>query len=305
MATNLSPCQSADEDYIDMEIESSSHNLIFCCSEGNTSPQSREFEFQMSSTSNGRGESTTSPADELFYKGKLLPLYLPPRFQMVQSSSSSCTAPSSTNASTPLYSSCNISPSESCRVSCELNPAEYFFEWSTEFSSLINNSSHHPKKSYWSKKLEMIKQSLLTQKLKASRAYLKSLFSSKNIDHKKGIEENNKHWRSFSGAIKRHSPSKCLSSSTSSSSSSSTSSSSSYLLNSNVLYRLKSLKRSSSAASDDTEISIRSAIAYCKNSEHIFNSRKDQVCEAGLIYSSSLSRIAPSENQEKAVVCNI
>jgi len=35
-------------------------------------PYNREFEFQMSEK-----ESSTSPADDLFYKGKLLPLHLP------------------------------------------------------------------------------------------------------------------------------------------------------------------------------------------------------------------------------------
>lgn len=346
MAANLSSYLGADEDYIDMEISSSPN--LFCFSE-KTSPQGREFEFQMSTTSDAT-ESTTSPADELFYKGKLLPLYLPPRLQMVQTlltSSASTrfeatkeapededahygipfisisTAPS-TNISTPLESR-NISPSESCRVSCELNPAEYFFEWSTEFSGFINT---HPKKS-WSKKLKMFKQSSLTQKLKASRAYLKSLFiksacsdescakaarnseaeqdpkardfSSKYIKvtdlikgiDKEGMEENiNSHRRSFSGAIKRHSPSKCLSSSSSSSSGAS-SSSSSFSINSNALYESHSLKRSSSDASD-IEISIQSAIAHCKNSQLAFNSRNPM--SAAGVCTLSDSKIAPSEN---------
>ncbi|KAL3536348.1 hypothetical protein ACH5RR_004809 [Cinchona calisaya] len=371
MATTiLSPCHSTDEDYIDMEVISSSHNNLFCCAAENTSPQSREFEFQMSSTSNGR-EPTTSPADELFYKGKLLPLYLPPRLQMVQTLLqstrkeglkdeeeqcsipfiSSFTAPS-TNTNTPIES-CNISPSESCRVSCELNPTEYFFEWSTEFSSFI---STHPKKS-WSKKLKMIKQSSLTQKLKASRAYLKSLFSKsacsdetsakaacnfevekaskareespskyikvgkkspfghigtgaypslanamKNIDNEVIQENISNHRKSFSGAIRRHSPSKCLSSSSSSSSGAS-SSSSSFSINSNVLYESHSLKRSSSTVSD-IEISVESAIAHCKNSQQILNSRNYPENEVGF-YSLPISKIVPSENQEKEGVCKI
>lgn len=68
----------ADEDYIDMEI--SSFSKFFSLS---SPPQTREFEFQMSSSSAER-EPTNSPADELFYKGKLLPLHLPPRLQMVE-----------------------------------------------------------------------------------------------------------------------------------------------------------------------------------------------------------------------------
>ncbi|KAJ4831230.1 hypothetical protein Tsubulata_005521 [Turnera subulata] len=193
MAKDQSSCShhaDADDDYIDMEVSSSPN--LFCYSI-TSPPQSKEFEFQMSSISHNR-ETTTSPADELFYKGKLLPLHLPPRLQMVEKllqnptttttffnrkedpfeetyvipSIPSSTSPS-TNLNTPLES-CNISPSESCRVSSELNPDEYFLEWSSETNSFIGD---HPKKS-WTKKL---KQSSLGQKLKASRAYLKSLFT--------------------------------------------------------------------------------------------------------------------------------
>lgn len=189
MATIQSSCSIGDDDYIDMEVSPSSNFLRYSIS---SPPQSREFEFQMSSISFDR-ETTTSPADELFYMGKLLPLHLPPRLQMVQKLLQDPTTTTfdnkteetfeenyvipfitdstspSTNTNTPLES-WNISPSESCRVSSELNPDEYFFEWSTETNSFIGD---HPKKS-WTKK---IKQSLLGQKLKASGAYLKSLFS--------------------------------------------------------------------------------------------------------------------------------
>ncbi|KAI5682224.1 hypothetical protein M9H77_03452 [Catharanthus roseus] len=377
MATNhLNSCQNADEDYIDMDVSSSSSSTFFFSNiTSNSSPQnSREFEFQMSSASDEK-DSTTSPADELFYKGKLLPLHLPPRLQMVQklllqtsttttsfhqnpketfledaffrTSSSSSTAPS-TNTSTPSES-WNISPSESCRVSCELNPAEYFFEWSTELRSFINN---HPKKS-WSKNLRLIRQYSITQKLKASRVYLKSLFSKSacsdescakaacNLESPGGFgkarESSNKfikvakktpfgyigrgtlptpasvaksieketieecitqHRRSFSRTIKRHSPTKCLSSSSSSSSPSSGASSlsSSFSINSNVLYDLQSLRRSSSATSE-IDGSIEAAIAHCKSSQRSFNSR-NTLTDAGFCSLSS-AKIAPSENQDK------
>lgn len=186
---------TADEDYIDMEVSSSSSNF-FCYSISSSPPQTREFEFQMSSVSDHDKESTTSPADELFYKGTLLPLHLPPRLQMVQNIlqtsntnktqqaiekrfnlpyiKSSRTAPN-TNASTPLDRSCNISPSESCRVSSELNPDDYVTAWTEEMSVFIGDDQ--TKKSNWSKRLKQIKQSILSQKLKASRAYVKSLFS--------------------------------------------------------------------------------------------------------------------------------
>nr|GMD65397.1 probable membrane-associated kinase regulator 4 [Ipomoea batatas] len=314
-----------------------------------SSPQIREFEFQMASISVEKGPST-SPADELFYRGKLLPLHLPPRLQMVQKllqnttttideeeeEESFCgmpfisTATSSTDTSTPMES-CNISPSESCRVSCELNPDDCYFEWSSEFSTFINS---HPKKS-WAKKLKLVKQSLISQKLKASKAYLKGLFSKSGCsdescakaasccnhpesDQQQGLNGqdfsiNNKYMkvgmrpslpyigkcphptiasvikngerdgvedtlsnprRSFSAAIKRHSPTKCLSSSSSfSSGTSSSSSSSSIAFISNGCYELNFLKRSSSDTSE-IEGSIQAAIAHCKKSQELSSSRK-------------------------------
>ncbi|CAN4121654.1 unnamed protein product [Withania somnifera] len=446
-----------EEDYIDMEVTSSSS-----CS----SPQiSREFEFQMSSVSINDKDTTTtttSPADELFYRGKLLPLHLPPRLEMVQKllttskiesfqqgqeeqenerfslstknlttstrfescnqkllqtskiesfqeqeedritaknmistntrtpfescniSSSEMVqkllqtskiesfeeeeerfslstknlmnaASTSTNASTP-FESCNISPSESCRVSCELNPDEYFFEWSTEFSSFFKEN--HPKVKSWSKKLKLVKQSLISQKLKAStsRAYLnlKSLFnkstcSDHETDHHhqqvpngtkdcsnkyikvckrtpfghvgkcthsqtlasvirdnegEGVhhEDNaNSHRRSFSAAIKKHSPTKCLSSSSSNGSSSSSSSSSSFSLNPNGFYELNFLKRSSSATTE-IEGSIEAAIAHCKKSQELCNPKR-KLSEATGLNSLPISKIAATEIQERPDLC--
>ncbi|XP_009776902.1 probable membrane-associated kinase regulator 4 [Nicotiana sylvestris] len=431
MATNPPQFSSSkiknvdEEDYIDMEVSS-------CTS---SSPQSRDFEFQMSSISIDKEITTTSPADELFYRGKLLPLHLPPRLEMVQkllhtsnletfqeeerfsinsknsinaynipswsdlssnptnsrslvhrttSSNAPCTNTSTpfesysispsescrvscesdlsldltysrslvdrttsstapcTNTSTP-FESCNISPSESCRVSCELNPDEYFFEWSTEFGTFINE---HPKKT-WSKKLKLVKQSLISQKIKASKAYLnlKSLFnksacsdetdqqvfSTKDCENKyikvskktpfghigkctqptlanmirniekEGVEDNvNSHRKSFSAVIKRHSPTKCLSSSSSNGSSSS--SSSSFSLNSNGFYELNLLKRSCSA-NTEIEGSIEAAIAHCKKSQELCNPKR-RLIEAG-INSMSISKIAASEIQERPDLCRI
>ncbi|XP_068644632.1 probable membrane-associated kinase regulator 4 [Aristolochia californica] len=173
MARDLLSCDQVEEEYIEMDVSSSS---FFCYS-----PQSRDFEFQMSANLPER-EPTTSPADELFYKGKLLPLHLPPRLQMVQKllqNPSPCYEPnvdsleqSYITATATPYESCNISPAGSCPVSRELNPDEYFYECGVDDTSFIN----HPKKS-WSKKLKLIKQSSLSHKLKASRAYLRSLFT--------------------------------------------------------------------------------------------------------------------------------
>ncbi|XP_015877042.3 probable membrane-associated kinase regulator 4 [Ziziphus jujuba] len=192
----LSPYDHAEDDYIDMEV--SSFSTFLCHSRSSPHQNPREFEFQMSSTSLER-EPTTSPADELFYKGKLLPLHLPPRLQMVEKllqntnispnydhirkldnnttfeefySTPLATNTATTPTSSTPFESCNISPSESCRVSRELNPEEYMYEYnySAELSSFIDDNN--PKKS-WTKKL---KHSALGSKLKASRAYLKSWF---------------------------------------------------------------------------------------------------------------------------------
>lgn len=81
---------STDEDeFFDMEVASFSNFLLSEASSPNPHDSS-EFEFQKSSSSSSsssifhHSESPSSPADELFYKGKLLPLHLPPRVQMVQ-----------------------------------------------------------------------------------------------------------------------------------------------------------------------------------------------------------------------------
>ncbi|KAL4576531.1 hypothetical protein LXL04_012626 [Taraxacum kok-saghyz] len=171
MSSNLllsSSCNYEDEEFIDMEVSVSS----------SSSPsKTREFEFQKDG---GGSINNASPADELFYKGKLLPLHLPPRVQMVKSLLNQNAKKEERDEefitfSTPMVQSCNISPSESSRVSTELTPDEYFFDWSTELTGFIGDHHHiHPKKYYsrpWSKKLR------LTQKLKASRNYLKSLFN--------------------------------------------------------------------------------------------------------------------------------
>lgn len=184
MAVDIPSCDPSDDDYIDMEIGSYTN---FRCRSKSSPRQSREFEFQMSLNSRGR-EPTTSPADELFYNGKLLPLHHPPRLQMIerllQKSSSDYdyrkdmfeefySTPLTTSANTPTstpFESCNISPSESCRISRELNPDEYLLEYSADVSYMNAESS----KKSWTKKL---KCSTFGLKLKASRAYIKSLFT--------------------------------------------------------------------------------------------------------------------------------
>ncbi|KAG9146617.1 hypothetical protein Leryth_014641 [Lithospermum erythrorhizon] len=175
----------SDEEYIDMEV--GSQETIFCHFKSNPIHPSREFEFQMFSSSSEK-DTTTSPADELFYKGKLLPLHLPPRLQMVEkllqnygtySFEESFSTPLFTpSANTPIantpFESCNISPVESCQVSRELNPDEYLQDFLAD--NQTGEDDQNSKKS-WTRRLKLVKQSALHSKLKASRAYLKSFFT--------------------------------------------------------------------------------------------------------------------------------
>ncbi|KAI3996432.1 hypothetical protein MKX01_006922 [Papaver californicum] len=190
MASTLSAAMENgdEEDYIDMEVSSSS--TFFCYSIGSPQQVSGDFEFLMPSTSLKSETTLISPADELFYKGNLLPLHIPPRLQMVEKLLKTSTtshenkaesfAENYTGSTTPTttgsnsFDSCNVSPTHSYTVSKELNAAEYFCECPTD--EVIGFIDENPKKS-WSKKLKLIKQSSLGMKLKSSGAYFKSLFS--------------------------------------------------------------------------------------------------------------------------------
>lgn len=305
---------------------------MVCCST-KSSPQTREFEFQMS-------ESTIFLADELFYEGKLLPLYLPRRLPMLDDHllhvgsttitpaaatkepfeleeddyytlppfiACSSTAPC-TISNTPS-GSCDISPSESFRQICELNPDDYFFEWSAELKRFVNNRSH--KEYSWCKKL---KRSLLGQKLRSSRNYLKSLFSKSACSNQscanakesdklpkpekilnkrikiaknkpltltvrsshqtlaaimKSMDEDHLPRRSFSRTMKKRYSTNHTSSSFSSNSSSEGSSSSSSFSSISSGIHEQEFLRRSRSVTEIHECSIEAAIAHCKKSHKI------------------------------------
>ncbi|OIT39377.1 PREDICTED: probable membrane-associated kinase regulator 4 [Nicotiana attenuata] len=269
--------QLDEEDYIDIEVNSyysyiSSPSTI-------SSPQNREFEFQMASITNDK-KTTTSPADELFFKGKLLPLHqkILPTYSIEEDEEESfCMNFFITSNSNSPTRPCNISTSEYCRVSFELNP--------NESTSSIDDNNSSPKK-LWSKKLKLFKSSLVNQKIKASREFLKSLFTKysckktplknngmcgasptlssiiKNIDRADEDNNVNNYIRSFSTAaeIKWNSPTKSLSSSCGGSTSFSSSNCS--FNSNNGFYDLSLLKRSNSFTSEMS--SIEAAIAHCK-----------------------------------------
>ncbi|CAL9096558.1 unnamed protein product [Musa textilis] len=188
MAKTLPSCDHiAEEDeeeegYIDMDVSCATEMgsptaNSFLCYAIVSSPHSNEFEFQMS-VQPAESEATAYPADELFYKGKLLPLHLPPRLQMVERLEKStemnayedeaAIAPATPTDRAP-FGSCNVSPASSCCVSGEL-AAEDYYRCSAE---LVRSN----RKSSWSRKLRSIKHLSQSLKLKASKAYLKSLFN--------------------------------------------------------------------------------------------------------------------------------
>ncbi|TKW17602.1 hypothetical protein SEVIR_5G378600v4 [Setaria viridis] len=188
-----------EEDYIDMDLSSAAAAdaatttaSLFCYSTlMATSPQhSREFEFHMPAPLD-QWEPMASPADELFYKGKLLPLHLPPRIQMVEklleSAAEKGLLSASTAPATP-YQSCNVSAANSCYASGELNAEYYFHECISAGSDAAEEAAACEKKP-WSKKLKFIRHLNLGLKLKASKAYLKTIFATKggNPDDKHGV----------------------------------------------------------------------------------------------------------------------
>lgn len=167
-----------EEEYIDMDITSSA--TFFYFKRSSPPHNTREFEFHNSTTPLDEKEPIPSPADELFYKGKLLPLHLPPRIQMVEkllenpkNTSYLYPSPLCNTTNTTPFESCNASPATSCYVSGELNTEDYFFDCTT--GTMAGNEAGTKKS--WSKKLKFIRQLNLGNKLKAPKEYLKSIFT--------------------------------------------------------------------------------------------------------------------------------
>lgn len=183
MTTKYYSDDHEEEDYIEMEVSSHSDRFV---SVMNPTTHPLDFEFQMYSSSLKK-DTTISPADELFYKGKLLPLHLPPRLQMVekllQNSKSydadtfeelfSTPLANNTPTNSPPLKPNNISPSISWHFSRDRNPQEHFDELSTEMSGFVRTKTRKS----WTRKLKLVKQASLSSKLKFSRAYFKSLFA--------------------------------------------------------------------------------------------------------------------------------
>ncbi|KFK36638.1 hypothetical protein AALP_AA4G150800 [Arabis alpina] len=283
---------SKDDDYIDMELNLSSSSNFISFAVTSSPPHNREFEFQMCSSAVASSES---PADELFYKGQLLPLHLPPRLKMVQKlllASSSTVSATATN--TPV--SVSVSPRaavssprrfSSSEIEVSGQDEQCYFEISTELKRYIENNNIG---NSWS-----CSDSSEIHNIKASKSSkLKNPFTKTESTNPQLLI----HRRSFSGVIQRqqqqqHSQAKC-SSSSSSSSSSASSLSSSFSFGSNGSLDLQTLMRSSNASSE-IDNSIEGAIEHCKQS---FTTRfKSNVSESE--QSSSRTSVSTCGDLEK------
>ncbi|XP_062180049.1 probable membrane-associated kinase regulator 3 [Phragmites australis] len=238
------PTLVIQDDYIDMDLTPTATPL---------QPSSPRFEFQSAGAggSKNREEAFASPADELFYKGNLLPLHLPPRLQLVQR----------------LLQEQQVEQVQGVKRDA--------VEGGDDAAKVCA-----AKKQSWAKRLKVVRRW-------ASREYIRSLFLTKPCDivvdsngsgsvSARGSaldqEEVCSHRMSFSGIIRRvrlvatkASPPPGVSPLCSSSSSSSSSTPS--CGNANGFFRAAAtpaLKRSSSAGSE--EGAIQGAIAHCKRS---------------------------------------
>lgn len=163
----------SNDDYIDMITESA------MVSPGLKRPRSpnmimeREFEFDISGIDNQASkelDSIVSPADELFYKGQLLPLDLHLRIQMVQKFEkllSSETKPSG-NCSGDRDEFGFPTPDKSCDVTFS-NVAGKETCSNGSATAFVRNQSTRSQ------------QAAVANKLKASKAYIKSLLSKASI----------------------------------------------------------------------------------------------------------------------------
>ncbi|XP_074587981.1 putative membrane-associated kinase regulator 3 [Curcuma longa] len=83
MAVALLPCDHLLVDHNDDDDDEKYINMDLSSADVAPSPRLKEFEFKMCYKGAER-DPFCSPADELFYKGKLLPLLLSPRLRMIE-----------------------------------------------------------------------------------------------------------------------------------------------------------------------------------------------------------------------------
>ncbi|KAJ3699441.1 hypothetical protein LUZ61_003146 [Rhynchospora tenuis] len=281
--------QSLEEDFIDIDP-----NSAFMSMKSPSRRDSREFEFKLSANPQEKC-SFDSPADELFYKGVLLPLHFHPRIQAIQQVLSH-------------ESNSRLSGQEEEKFQEESISTCYHASLGNEYVTMPGQCGA---KNRWSKKFKSVSTSSLCSKLKASRTYLKSLFAKptisndqcrasrpkdniigknisslvNSIEKEKLMEEDELvHRKSFSSATKLGLSTRSDSLYSNSSSSSSSSNSSFSSLNSNGFYITLTqppVLRRSSSVNSEMERSIKGAINYCKKSQDLVSGRKS-VSDIGL-----------------------
>ncbi|XP_020183641.1 probable membrane-associated kinase regulator 3 [Aegilops tauschii subsp. strangulata] len=298
------PTMVIQDDYIDMDLSPSSPKCALL-----------EFEFQ-SAGGGGAGVSRrreeaayASPADELFYRGKLLPLHLPPRLQLVQK----------------LLQEQQVNVPEIKPAAAEAAPPSVSAEVEDGGDGKVG-----AKRYSWSKRLKLMKRW-------TSREYIKSLFLAKAGDlgivnggcgrERAGLLDQGElcsHRRSFSGIIRRvrlvvatkaaatpgTSPLCSSSASSSSSSTPSCGNGERFFLRPRAA-TMPVLKRSSSAGSE--EGAIQGAIAHCKRSHQqlLQQGRKSasgvvfySVANTPRISTSAVAAAAANESsQERQEMC--
>jgi hypothetical protein len=286
------------DDYIDMDLTPAATPV--------PPPSSPRFEFQ-SAGAGGAGDTRhreaafASPADELFYKGNLLPLHLPPRLQLVQR-----LLQDQEQQPPPLRGAKRDAESDAAATA-----ERGEFDADAAAAAEGSKACAAKTKPSWAKKLKVVKRW-------ASREYIRSLFLARpplpsdivgasasasghgigSVSARGSVLEQEEarqchHRKSFSGIIRRvrlvATNNKAPGTSPLCSSSSSSSSSTPSCGNANGFFfrtpapapaagtAPPALKRSSSARSSE-EGAIQGAIAHCKRS---------QLLQPGMVVSSA------------------
>lgn len=291
------------DDYIDMDLTPSAGTPV-------PPPSSPRFEFQSAGAGGAgadarhRDAAFASPADELFYKGNLLPLHLPPRLQLVQR----LLQDQEPQQQPPLRGAKRDAESDAA-ATAERGESDADAAATAEGSKACAAKT----KPSWAKKLKVVKRW-------ASREYIRSLFLARpplpsdivaaadggasasanghgigSVSARGSVLEQEEacqchHRKSFSGIIRRVrlvATNKAPGTSPLCSSSSSSSSSTPSCGNANGFFfrtpapaagtAPPALKRSSSAGSSE-EGAIQGAIAHCKRS---------QLLQPGMVVSSA------------------
>ncbi|XP_068660562.1 probable membrane-associated kinase regulator 1 [Aristolochia californica] len=98
----------------------SSLNLFSLSSAPSSPSSSSDFEFTVSFSPTSKKPSHLCPADELFYKGQLLPLHISPRLDMVRTLLAASTSSSSSHSNSTGSRDSNGSSNDSSSFTCDI-----------------------------------------------------------------------------------------------------------------------------------------------------------------------------------------